>query len=240
MEEEIPAEGGDLFGHSKVQELESEDFALASIDGLVLNREGCSIVLFYDMTSMSMNLREMFVDLAEQFSGINFCGVNTTRRSAIMKRVSQIQSNPNHPFWRYLRHIYRESLVPFILVFREVETGVGYPQAVYNGALDQEAIADWLSNRACQPGYNEFPGPDDLNVVIDDDTGEGIDYLVNPPPFASRKSKSIVDRELARRGKIVEEIALEENPYDSPSVMPNTPLKPYKSKTKSDLGFYKF
>jgi hypothetical protein len=242
MEPEEIQEEQDIFDHSRVQELESEDFALASVDGLVLNKDGCSIVLFYDRGPTSMDLREVFVELSEQFSGINFCAVNTTRRSAIMKRIAQIQGNPNHPFWRYLRHIYRESLTPFIMVFREVETGLQYPQAVYNGSTDPESMAEWIGNLACQPGYNEFPGPDDQDVAIDDDTGEGIDYLVNPPrPERLPRSRTVSERELAKRGKIVDQRTLEEEPYDSPSVIPQIPLKEYKSRTKKgSVGYYAF
>lgn len=242
MADEENQEEGDIFDHSRVQELESEDFALPSVDGLVLYRSGCSLVLFYDRSDESMDLRELFVDLAEEFSGINFCAVNTTRRSAIMKRVSQIQGNPNHPFWRYLRHVYRESLTPFILVFREVEDGLGYPQAVYNGELEKDVMMDWIGNRACQPGYNEFPGPDDEDVAIDDDTGEGIDYLVNPPKYEPQKGKTGVEREISRREKVVEKRMTEEEPYDSPAIRESVPLREYKSVRpgKEKIGYYSF
>lgn len=239
MQEENPEEE-DLFDHSRVQELESEDFALATVDGLVLNRDGCSLVLFYDRSTASTELRELFVELAEEFSGINFCAVNTNRRSAIMKRVSQIQGNANHPFWRYLRHVYRESLVPFVLVFREVEAGVGYPQAVYNGEPDKESMSEWIANLACQPGYNEFPGAEQ-DVAIDDETGSGIDYLVNPPK-PGRRYKSFVEREIAKRDKVVAQKQVEENPYDSPAVRPEIPLKDYNKprQKKSQIGYYSF
>uniref|UniRef100_A0A6C0CJB4 Thioredoxin domain-containing protein n=1 Tax=viral metagenome TaxID=1070528 RepID=A0A6C0CJB4_9ZZZZ len=224
MEDETP----DLFERDRVQELESEDFALTSVDGLALNREGCSIVLFYDDSDESTNMHEIWIDLSEEFSGINFGAVNTTRRRSIMKRIMQIQNSPNHPLWRYFNRM----SYPAILAFREVEPGLGFPQAVYNGPKSYEDLADWVANSACQEGYNEYP-PEEGNE----------DDLVNAPSSTNQtKQNARVRRVLADRERELDILSQNPDQYkDMPEVVsiPNYG-RARRSKQTADTSFYNF
>jgi hypothetical protein len=214
----------DLFERDRVQELETEDFALTSVDGLVLSREGCSIVLFYDDSDESSDLREIWIDLADQFSGINFCAVNTTKRRNIMKRILQIQNTPNHPLWKYLNKM----SYPFILAFREVEPGLGYPQAVYNGSKNYDDLSDWASNSACQEGYNEYPSSEE-----DEDATSSPNY---------DKQNARVRRVLADRERELNVLAQTPDQYvDMPAVVsiPDYGRSERTRKVK-DASFYDF
>lgn len=230
----MDAEGNeveDLFQRDRVHELESEDFALASVDGLVLSREGCSIVLFYDDSDESKNLREIWIDLAEEFSGITFGAVNTTRRSSIMKRILQIQNNPNHPSWRYLRRV----SYPLIIAFREVEPGLGYPQAVYNGQKTYENLEYWISNDACEPGYNEYPAAGSGE--------EDLDELVNGPKVERQSKQSErVRRVLADRERELDLLAQNPDQYKDMAEVVSIPDFSRKRGQghRKDTAFYNF
>ena len=143
---------GDLFAANRVKELNNEDFALGTTDGITLYSKGCSIVLFYDKTSASLDFRDIWDQLANEFGGVSFGSVNFNNRTDIMKRFNQIAGSPNH--WA---NQYAKVKPPYILVFREDEPGIAYPQAVYSGEKTYDALYDWILNLACEPGYNEFP-----------------------------------------------------------------------------------
>jgi hypothetical protein len=213
----------DLFQRDRVQELESEDFALTSVDGLVLSREGCSIVLFYDDSDESADMKEIWIDLADQFAGINFCSINTTKRRNIMARVMQIQNNPNHPLWKFLNKM----TYPFILAFREVEPGLGYPQAAYNGSKNYDDISDWVANSACQEGNNEYPSDNE-----DEDS----------PIPDNMKQNARVRRVLADRERELNILAQNPDQYvDMPAVVAIPDYgRSERSRKARDASYYDF
>lgn len=169
MEEE---EQQNLFIYNNLSELNTEDFALQSTDGLVLYAGGCSIVLFYGQDPISKALQGAWLDLAGQYADINFFGVNMAERRDIAKRMGQIRNSPNHPFnWAVMAR------TPYIMAFREADDpGLSYPQAFYNGDLDIAQISSWIVTLACQPGYTdrisvtmqEFPAPIPVEDIEED------------------------------------------------------------------------
>tara|TARA_R110001632_G_scaffold200941_5_gene323674 strand:- start:698 stop:1393 length:696 start_codon:yes stop_codon:yes gene_type:complete len=161
--------GRNNFRKKLVRDLQNEDFALNTTDGITLYAKGCSVVLFYDQTKLSYELTGIWVDLAEIHSGVNFYGVDFNKRTQIMERFTQIRGSPNH--WA---NRYTSRGVPFILVYREDEPGISYPQAFYNGELSTADLSNWIMTLACEAGYNESPFlregiNTEKNTVITDD-----------------------------------------------------------------------
>jgi hypothetical protein len=179
-EDETP----NLFGFNNLQDLQSEDFALASTDGLVLYAYGCSVVLFYGDDEFSKGLQVIWLDLASRFADVNFFGVNMMERRAIAKRIGEIRNSPNHPLnWA------ATARTPYILVFREADDPqLSYPQAFYNGPLDVNSLSEWIVTLACQPGYTDRVSITMADVVAPLDTEDVIaDVQSREPPVLTRQ-----------------------------------------------------
>lgn len=201
---EIDEELAPVFQRGLVRDLQNEDFALATTDGITLFATGCSIILFYDNTLLSRQLMEIWLDLAQIHAGVNFYGVDFNNRREIMQRFFEIKTSPNHMFNRYTTQA-----IPFILVYREDQPGISYPQAFYNGPLTTDDISNWILIMACQPGYRESPllakgiTTPNNTIINDPNMGEGVtrvlssdvDPAVSFAAISSRRAREEMDRQ---------------------------------------------
>jgi hypothetical protein len=235
---------GDYFSSARVRELQNEDFALESTEGLTLFAEGCSIVLFYNNSSTSAGLAEIWADLSAEFTDVNFFGVNLMQRRDIAKRIGGIRNDVNHMFNKFTL-----ARPPYILAYREsLDPQISYPQAFYNGAYDTQSIAEWISEVGCQPGETEFVSDTatqayegDKNVIIDED----VDEMGNPRSIVSREyygSKSTaVQRVLASRARELENLQLSPDDYDMMTPTRDPTFKPNKRVTSTrGVGYVNF
>lgn len=228
----------DFFSSERVRELQNEDFALESTEGLTLFAEGCSVVLFYNNNAMSAGLAEIWGDLSSQFTDVNFFGVNLAQRRDIARRIGSIRNDANHMFNKFTL-----AKAPYIITYREsADPKVSYPQAFYNGIYESQQIADWISDLACQPGYTEYvsdtisnPITLSKNVILDEDVdAEGVYRPTLSREYNDSRStvkpakRTAVDRVLAARNRELENVELSADDYSlmtpvrDPSFRPNT------------------
>jgi len=152
MSEPNDDESENFFGYNNLRDLLNEDFALSSTEGITLFAKGCSLILFYSNDDMSKSLKEVWLELSQQFHDVNFFGVNLVERRDITKRIGELRNDVNHMFNKFTL-----ALPPYIIVYRESnDPEVSYPQAFYNGPLTTEDLANWIVQLACQPGYTDY------------------------------------------------------------------------------------
>lgn len=253
MSEEEVNESGDLFEPNFVRDLNNEDFALASTEGLTLYAEGCSLVLFYDKSPKSRMMGEVWEELASQFGDVNFYGVNLAERRDIAKRIGNIRNDANHMFNKFTL-----AKAPYIIVYRESsDAKVSYPQAFYNGQLSTEEIANWVVDLACQPGYTDYVSntfDEDVEVPVNTIVDEDVDQNGEVRPVLSREyndirpvllppRKTTVQRVLAAREKELE--ATELSPEDYGRMTPmgtkkGTLLNPKGRRATSGVGYIEY
>lgn len=221
MEDEEQVE----FRANEVRDLQNEDFALNTTDGITLYASGCSMLLFYDQSPLSKELMEIWLELADIHSGVNFYGVDFTRRRNIMKRFSEIKNSPNHMFNRYT-----SKSVPFILVYREDEPNISYPQAFYNGEFSTSALNDFVMTLACEAGYNESPFLrqgiyTENNTVLDEDgqiiEKNNVKVERTNLDKASGKVRKVINE---REDEIIRNYRLDLSPTD-PEPVKRSPMK---------------
>jgi hypothetical protein len=230
---------GDLFSSERVRELQNEDFALESTEGLTLFAEGCSVVLFYNNSPSSAGLAEIWGDLSAQFTDVNFFGVNLAQRRDIAKRIGSIRNDANHMFNKFTL-----AKAPYIITYREsADPKVSYPQAFYNGVYETQSIADWIADYACQPGYTEYAS-DTLDGDNDEDG--------NTRPTLAREyndrstttlppKRSAVERVLAARSKELENLELSPDDYSQMTPVRDPTFKPNRHVTSSrGVGYVNF
>lgn len=253
MQDDYDEEADDLFGANHARDLNNEDFALASTEGLTLIAEGCSVVLFYNGNPKSRLLREIWVELSDQFPDVNFYGVNLAERRDIAKRIGEIRNDANHIFNKFTL-----AKAPYIIVYRESQDSkVSYPQAFYNGPLTTEDLANWIVDLACQPGYTDYVSNtfDDtvevpVNTIVDEDVDQnGATRVVlsreynDTRPVLLPPRKTTVQRVLAAREKELQ--ATELPPEDYGLLTPSgrqkgTSLNPRGRKATSGVGFIEY
>lgn len=238
---------GDAFSSERVRELQNEDFALDSTEGITLFAEGCSIVLFYNNNATSAGLIEIWADLSAQFLEYNFFGVNLSQRRDIARRIGSIRNDLNHMFNKFTL-----AKAPYIIVYRESnDPKVSYPQAFYNGVYSTEDLANWISENGCQPGYTEevsdtYDEPIEVqkNVVIDEDEGgrtsltrEYNDRSLN----VKTPKKTAVQRILAARGKEIDSSQLSVEDYALMTPIRDPTFTPNKRVSSNrGVGFIKY
>lgn len=247
-------ENDDLFDTSTVKELNNEDFALESTEGLTLFAEGCSVVLFYSKDVKSRSMRDIWYDLSSQFPDVRFFGVNLSERRDIAKRIGQVRNDANHIYNKFTL-----AKVPYIIVYRESQDHkVSYPQAFYNGPLTTEDIANWIVDLACQPGYTDYISNTideavevPVNTIVEEDVGEeGTPRVVLSRQYNDNRAvllppkKTTVQRVLASRDKEIEATELPPEDYGQISLggrPKGTVLNPKGRKgTGNGIGFIEF
>lgn len=242
---------GDAFSSERVRELQNEDFALESTEGLTLFAEGCSIVLFYNNNAASAGLIEIWGSLSEEFLEYNFFGVNLSQRRDIAKRIGSIRNDANHMFNKFTL-----AKAPYIIVYRESnDPKVSYPQAFYNGVYSTEELANWISDYGSQPGYNEyvsdtFDEPIEVrkNVVIDEEVDErGSARTTLTREYNDRSlsvkapKKTAVQRILAARGKEIDSSQLSVEDYALMTPVRDPTFSPNKRVSSNrGVGFIKY
>jgi hypothetical protein len=215
---------GDYFASQRVRELQNEDLALDTTEGLTLFAEGCSLVLFYGNNETSEALAEIWSDLSSQFLDVNFFGINLGQRRFIAERIGQIRNDLNHIYNKFTM-----AKTPYIIAYRESSNPkISYPQAFYNGIYETEAIANWISDYACIPGYNEYasdtyaqPIEVSKNISVDEDVDESGEFtrpivtrqINTRKPVMRGPSQSGVERIMASREKELENLELSEEDY---------------------------
>jgi hypothetical protein len=249
-EDEYDSEGV-AFSSERVRELQNEDFALDSTEGMTLFAEGCSIVLFYNNNATSEGLMEIWADLSAQFLDVNFFGVNLTQRRDIAKRIGQIRNDANHMFNKFTL-----AKAPYIIAYRESnDPKVSYPQAFYNGIYSTEELANWISEYGCQPGYTEYvsdtydaPIQVEKNVVIDEEVDErGSTRSTLTREYNDRSltvampKKTAVQRILAARGKEIDDSQLSVEDYEQMTPIRDPMFTPNKRVSSNHgVGFIKY
>lgn len=179
-------QAGDFFGPNRARDLNNEDFALNSTEGLTLYAEGCSLVLFYNGNTKSKMVRDIWADLADQFADINLFGVNLYERRDIAKRIGSIRNDANHMFNKFTL-----AKAPYIIVYRESQDSkVSYPQAFYNGVISTDDIANWIVDLACEPGYTDY-----VSVTFDEEVEVPSNTIVNDDGTETGPPRSVLSRE---------------------------------------------
>ncbi len=202
---------GDLFSRNRVRELDKEDFALNAAIGLVLYSKGCSLILFYDKSGLSKQLQVLWNDLADRFGGVNFFGVNVQDRTEIMRRIVEIRNQPNHPLNKYVSRG-----EPYILVYRENEPGLSYPQAFYNGELSTSQLSNWILQLACDPGYTETPYEHEGTITENDRIAFDPRAVGNDRPTSSSEyygfpRRAVVERVIRAREQEILNLEVDED-----------------------------
>jgi hypothetical protein len=135
----------DSFGQFRVKEMSESEFWLGSATPTSIKSNKCHIILFYEPTSTSADLINIWSLLAQTIGGPVIAAVNTSARGEIMDAFANVEADLDNPL-----NAFSGFGIPTIMVYRN-----RWPQAFYNGELSYDAIKKWILVLACKPGYKE-------------------------------------------------------------------------------------
>lgn len=101
-------------------------------------------ICFYGEDDNSQHLLRSFVSAVDNIQGLNFGVVNAEMEQKIMERFKMLNDEDNPYHWARYSH------TPFIITYRS-----GFPQAFYNGTVDDKSLEFFFENLSHVKGYKE-------------------------------------------------------------------------------------
>jgi len=101
-------------------------------------------ICFYGEDKNSQHVLRTFVSAADNVEGVKFGAVNIHLNEKIVDRFKSLNDEDNPYYWA------KYSSVPFILTYRG-----GFPQAFYNGSVDDKSLEFFFENLSHIKGYKE-------------------------------------------------------------------------------------
>lgn len=134
-----------LFVKPEIKILSDSDFALDTDSPLKLKNNNCCLVLFHDNRERSVEVMNMWKQLAQMVAGPTFmvCDLIVNRNVASAMAASPYIQNSPYAWISLVK-------VPVIFVYRQ-----GFPKGVFNQMLTFENLLNYSQNIACNPTYIE-------------------------------------------------------------------------------------
>jgi len=101
-------------------------------------------ICFYGEDNDSQHALRSFISAADNIEGLKFGVVNGYMSEKIINRFKSITDEDNPYYWTKYSHL------PFILTYRS-----GFPQAFYNGSIDDKSLEFFFENLSHIKGYKE-------------------------------------------------------------------------------------
>ena len=101
-------------------------------------------ICFYGEDQDSQHTLRSFVSAAHNVEGLKFGVVNAYMSDKIIKRFKMLDDEDNPYHWARYTHL------PFILTYRS-----GFPQAFYNGSVNDKSLEYFFENLSHVKGYKE-------------------------------------------------------------------------------------
>jgi len=101
-------------------------------------------ICFYGEDKESQHALRSFVSAADNVEGLKFGVVNACMSKKILQRFKTLEDEDNPYHWARYSHL------PFILTYRS-----GFPQAFYNGSIDDKSLEFFFENLSHVKGYKE-------------------------------------------------------------------------------------
>lgn len=101
-------------------------------------------ICFYGEDKHSQHMLREFVSAADNIEGMKFGVVNAIMSNNIIKRFKDLNDEDNPYYWAKYSHL------PFIITYRS-----GFPQAFYNGSVDNKSLEFFFENLSHIKGYKE-------------------------------------------------------------------------------------
>ena len=101
-------------------------------------------ICFYGEDNDSQHTLRSFVSAADNVEGLKFGVVNAQMSDKIIKRFKTLDDEDNPYHWARYTHL------PFILTYRS-----GFPQAFYNGSVNDKSLEYFFQNLSHVKGYKE-------------------------------------------------------------------------------------
>ncbi len=101
-------------------------------------------ICFYGEDKSSQHTLRSFISAADNVEGLKFGVVNAHMSDKIINRFKMLDDEDNPYHWARYTHL------PFILTYRS-----GFPQAFYNGNVDDKSLEFFFENLSHVKGYKE-------------------------------------------------------------------------------------
>ena len=123
-----------------IEHIEDTDFE----DSIVLKFKEPINICFYSEDKDSQHTLRAFVSAADNIEGLKFGVVNADMGKKIIQRFKTLEDEDNPYHWARFSHL------PLILTYRS-----GFPQAFYNGSVDDKSLEFFFENLSHVKGYKE-------------------------------------------------------------------------------------
>ena len=123
-----------------IENITEEEF----LDSINLSFKDTISICFYDETKEAQHALRSFVSAADTVEGLKFGVANLDFEKKIIKRFKNLDDEDNPYYWARYNH------APFILTYR-----MGFPQAFYNGFIDDKSLKFYFENLSHVKGYKE-------------------------------------------------------------------------------------
>ena len=123
-----------------IENIKDSDFE----DSIILKFKDTINICFYGEDGESQHTLRSFVSAADNVEGLKFGVVNAHISQKIIERFKNLKNEDNPYHWA------RYSRLPFILTYR-----LGFPQAFYNGSVDDKSLEFFFENLSHIKGYKE-------------------------------------------------------------------------------------
>ena len=133
-----------IVSRTYVESKHIENLSHADFDGINIRFKEPISICFYNETKTSQFALQMFVSAADSVEGFKFGVVNMDTETELCKRFKELDDE-DHPY-----HWVHTTDMPFILTYRS-----GFPQAFYNGNLDDKIMKYYFENLAHVKGHKE-------------------------------------------------------------------------------------
>lgn len=146
-----------FFPSPQVLVLKTVDFNTESEDKITIKNKSLCIVLFQDHSSISEKLSKIWLNLAEEVAGVNFCACDLIEEREIAQVFISTAADESSPYYKFSRHS-----IPFILTYRN-----GKPQNLYSDNLDKSHLINYSTTMAT--GVSSHLTHDDSEEESDDE-----------------------------------------------------------------------
>lgn len=127
-----------FFPSSEVLVLKTSNFNIDSDDKITIKNKSLSIVLFQNHSSISEKISKIWMSLAEEVAGVDFCACDLIEEKLIAQAFTSLADDDSSPYNKYSHHS-----IPFILCYRN-----GKPQNLYSDSLDKPHLINYSTTMA--------------------------------------------------------------------------------------------